>query len=112
MTVNLHELQRLKDSATPTAERRPQRIATPAPSRDVSMQLDMRGVRAHEVEALLDRYLNNAFMSNLSEVRLVHGKGTGALRKIVRDVLSSHPLVAAYAAGIDGEGGEGVTIAK
>ena len=82
------------------------------PSRDVSMQLDMRGMRASEIESLLDRYLNDAYLSNLNEVRLVHGKGTGTLRKIVRDVLATHPLVTSYAPGIGGEGGDGVTIAR
>ncbi len=113
MTVDLRELRRLKGSgersqvpSTPTAPR----ITSPA--RDVSMQLDMRGMRASEIEGMLDRYLNDAYLSDLSEVRLVHGKGTGTLRKIVRDVLSAHPLVTSYSGGVDGEGGEGVTIAK
>jgi DNA mismatch repair protein MutS2 len=113
MTVKLSELQRLKGKApresTQLSARRP--VSTPTP-RDVSMQLDMRGMRAGEVEALLDRYLNDAYLTNLSEVRLVHGKGTGALRKIVRDVLGAHPLVAGFSAGIEGEGGDGVTIAR
>jgi DNA mismatch repair protein MutS2 len=114
MTVDLRELRRLKgNDHTPKAAQTPApapRVTGPA--RDVSMQLDMRGMRASEIESLLDRYLNDAYLSNLSEVRLVHGKGTGALRKIVRDVLSTHPLVTSYAGGVDGEGGEGVTVAR
>ncbi len=113
MTVDLDELQRLKGSVTREARPAPQQAAATTPStRDISMQFDMRGMRAAEVEALLDRYLNDAFLANLNEVRLVHGKGTGALRKVVRDVLSTHPLVASYTAGIEGEGGDGVTIAR
>lgn len=116
MTVDLRELRRIKGKekdTTPTVTR----TASPAPrvtgpARDVSMQLDMRGMRAGEIEGLLDRYLNDAYLSDLSEVRLVHGKGTGTLRKIVRDVLSTHPLVASHVGGVDGEGGEGVTVAK
>ncbi len=69
-------------------------------------------MRAHEIPELLDRYLNDAYLANLSDVRIVHGKGTGTLRKIVRDVLETHPLVKSHAAGVDGEGGEGVTTAK
>jgi len=110
MSVDLRELRRLKGSPPP--QRTTPAVAAPAPPRDVSMQLDMRGMRAAEVEALLDRYLNDAYLSNLSEVRLVHGKGTGALRKIVRDTLSGHPLVTSFAGGMDGEGGDGVTVAK
>ncbi len=113
MTVDLRELRRQKGKGE-----RSQVAAVPAApriisaARDVAMQLDMRGMRANEIESLLDRYLNDAYLSDLSEVRLVHGKGTGTLRKIVRDVLSAHPLVTSYSGGIDGEGGEGVTIAK
>jgi DNA mismatch repair protein MutS2 len=113
MTVDLRELRRRKSGG---AEREVKPPPAPArmqmPSRDVSMQLDMRGMRANEIESLLDRYLNDAYLSNLTEVRLVHGKGTGTLRKIVRDVLAAHPLVTSHAPGIDGEGGDGVTIAK
>ncbi|MDP9309899.1 MAG: endonuclease MutS2 [Chloroflexota bacterium] len=125
MTVDLRELRRRglrpgngrgatetapSYAATSIAPRVIQRA--PAAAADVSMQLDMRGMRAHEIEALLDRYLNDAYLGDLSEVRLVHGKGTGTLRKIVRDILAAHPLVASYAPGVDGEGGEGVTVAK
>ncbi len=125
MHVDLRELRRLKGGdgerstvATPT---QPQRApsastrsggSTSTPVRDVSMQLDLRGMRASEIDALLDRYLNDAYLSNLDQVRIVHGKGTGTLRKIVRDALVAHPLVASYAAGIDGEGGDGVTTAR
>jgi DNA mismatch repair protein MutS2 len=115
MTVDLRELRRRKGGTGNERETRPVQVAAPrltAPSRDVSMQLDMRGMRANEIEALVDRYLNDAYLSNLNEVRLVHGKGTGTLRKIVRDVLATHPLVTSYAPGIDGEGGDGVTIAR
>jgi DNA mismatch repair protein MutS2 len=111
MTVDLRELRRLTghDNALRQAPAAP-RVS--APSRDVSMQLDMRGMRAAEIEALLDRYLNDAYLSDLSEVRLIHGKGTGTLRKIVRDMLAAHPLVTSWGPGVDGEGGDGVTVAK
>lgn len=112
MTVDLRELRRLKgNDSTPRAQA-PVAARVSSPARDVSMQLDMRGMRASEIDTLLDRYLNDAYLSDLREVRLVHGKGTGALRKIVRDVLAAHPLVQSYQAGIDGEGGDGVTVAK
>jgi DNA mismatch repair protein MutS2 len=116
MTVDLRELRRLKggtrDSSPGYTVTSATQAPAAAPARDVSMQLDMRGMRAAEIEALLDRYLNDAYLSDLSEVRLVHGKGTGTLRKIVRDVLGAHPLVVSYQGGVDGEGGEGVTIAR
>ncbi len=111
MTVNLSELQRVKAKAD--AERRyvpPEReVSLPAVT-DVSMSFDMRGWRAADVSDRLDRYLNDAYLAGLRQVRLIHGKGTGALRQVVRDVLASHPLVASYTSG-GRDGGDGVTIA-
>jgi len=76
----------------------------------VSLELDLRGKRAEEVEPLLDDYLNDASLGGLSRVRIIHGIGTGTVRQIVREVLASHPLVASFQPGEQGEGGEGVTI--
>jgi len=76
----------------------------------VSPELDLRGKRAEEVEPLLDDYLNEASLCSLSQVRIIHGIGTGTVRQIVREMLSSHPLVASFRPGEQGEGGDGVTI--
>jgi len=76
----------------------------------VSLELDLRGKRAEEVEPLLDGYLNEASLSGLSRVRIIHGIGTGTVRQIVREVLASHPLVTAFQPGEQGEGGDGVTM--
>jgi DNA mismatch repair protein MutS2 len=74
------------------------------------LELDLRGLRAEEALIDLDRYLNDAVLSDLPWARIVHGKGTGALRQAVRAHLSAHPLVASYRAGDDKEGGDGVTV--
>jgi DNA mismatch repair protein MutS2 len=76
----------------------------------VSLELDLRGKRAEEVEPALDDYLNEASLGSLSQVRIIHGIGTGTVRQIVRDILASHPLVASFRPGEQGEGGDGVTI--
>jgi DNA mismatch repair protein MutS2 len=60
---------------------------------------------------LVEKYLDDAFMSGLASVRLVHGKGTGALRKSVRGLLESHPLVESFRDGEPFEGGAGATVA-
>jgi DNA mismatch repair protein MutS2 len=80
-------------------------------SRPVSMELDLRGKRADEVEWALDSYLNAASLANLNEVRIIHGIGTGAVREIVRGLLTSHPLVKSFRPGGQGEGGDGATVA-
>jgi len=87
-------------------------VKRPLTGRPVSMELDLRGKRADEVEWTLDSYLNAASLANLSEVRIVHGIGTGAVRKIVRDLLASHPLVKSFRPGGRGEGGDGATVVK
>ena len=60
----------------------------------------------------LDRYLNDAFMAGLYQVRVIHGKGTGTLRQAVRRQLTGHPLVKSYRPGDYGEGEAGVTIVE
>ena len=76
----------------------------------VSLELDLRGKRADEVEPVLEGYLNEASLCGLSRVRIIHGIGTGTVRQIVREGLASHPLVTSFQPGEQGEGGDGVTI--
>ncbi|MDY6876832.1 MAG: endonuclease MutS2 [Chloroflexota bacterium] len=76
------------------------------------VRLDLRGCTSEEALQRLDRYLDTASRAGLPWVRVIHGKGTGALRQAVRSFLTDHPLVSGYKAGDDREGGAGVTIAK
>ena len=80
--------------------------------RSVSRELDLRGKRADEVQPALDRYLNDASLANQTEVRIIHGFGTGTVRQIVRESLATHPLVKSFRAGKKDEGGDGVTIVQ
>ncbi|NJN68733.1 MAG: hypothetical protein HC884_19540, partial [Chloroflexaceae bacterium] len=97
----------------------PSSFASPAPSRsvaipaapDVSMTLDMRGWRTSDAAPALERYLNDAYLASLPYVRLIHGRGSGALRKVVHAFLRSHPLVTSFDSG-GKDGGEGVTVAR
>ena len=75
------------------------------------LELDLRGQRVEEIRPRLDKYLDDAFLAALPFVRIVHGKGTGALRQAVSEQLRSHPLVQSYRLGADSEGGSGVTVA-
>ncbi len=86
-------------------------VVKPLP-KQVAMELLLLGRRAEEVEHLLDNYLDDAALANLRQVRIVHGSGTGVLRQIVRDLLSSHPLVKSFRPGERGEGGNGVTVVR
>ncbi|MGD0854852.1 MAG: endonuclease MutS2 [Dehalococcoidia bacterium] len=86
-------------------------VVRPRTTRPASLELDLRGHRADIVEAELDTYLNDAYMSHLAEVRIIHGYGTGAVRGAVREALAAHSLVKSFRPGGQGEGGDGVTIA-
>jgi DNA mismatch repair protein MutS2 len=61
---------------------------------------------------MLDRYLEQAYLSGMPFVRIIHGKGTGRLRQVVRKALKGHPHVTSFEEGDPREGGEGVTVAK
>jgi DNA mismatch repair protein MutS2 len=81
---------------------------TPSPG----LEIDLRGKRADEAIDALDSYLDSAYLAGLPFVRIIHGKGTGKLRLVVREALQDHPQVKSFEAGGDKEGGEGVTVAK
>jgi len=74
-------------------------------------ELHLRGMRAEEALAKLERYIEDAFSAGLPFVRIVHGKGTGTLRQLVRQALSESTLVSRWENAMDNEGGGGVTIA-
>jgi DNA mismatch repair protein MutS2 len=94
------------------AESQQQRTVVKPPSVGyVPIETDIRGIRASEVEDALERYLEDAYRSGLPYVRIIHGKGTGALRKTVTDYLRIHPAVARSAEAPANEGGAGATIA-
>ncbi len=77
---------------------------------EVATQLDIRGTYVEQALEELDGYLNDAVMTGMSTVRIVHGKGTGALRAAVREQLAHHPLVKSFTSAPPQEGGDGVTI--
>jgi DNA mismatch repair protein MutS2 len=80
-------------------------------TRSVATELMLIGRTTDEARDLVEKYLDDAFMAGMANVRLVHGKGTGALRKAVRGVLSDHPLVDSFRDGEPNEGGHGATVA-
>jgi DNA mismatch repair protein MutS2 len=79
--------------------------------RRTATEIDVRGLRADEALAQVEGLLNDVALDGLRSARIIHGKGTGALRLAVRNYLHGHPLVAA-AASAEGPGGEGVTVVE
>ncbi len=76
----------------------------------MSTEINLIGKNCDDAIAALDKYLDSAYMSHLSSVRIVHGKGTGTLRQAVHDYLKGVPYVKSFKLGEFGEGDSGVTI--
>ncbi|MCK5434337.1 MAG: Smr/MutS family protein [Dehalococcoidales bacterium] len=72
----------------------------------------LRRLTVDEALLKLNQYLDDAFMAGLYQVRVIHGKGTGTLRRVVTEQLAGHPLVESYRLAGYGEGGAGVTIVQ
>ena len=89
----------------------PAPTTTPEVKSSPGMELDIRGQRAENALDLLDRYLDSAYSTGLPFVRIIHGKGTGRLRQVIREALQASPHVKRFASGMDNEGGDGVTVA-
>ena len=84
-----------------------------APSRgQARLEVDLRGLRVDEMELALSRALDEAILEDLRELRIIHGKGTGALRKRVTEMLDDDARVEVHRMGGLGEGGAGVTVAS
>ncbi len=76
------------------------------------MEVHLRGMRADEALDKLEKYLDRAYRAGVPYVRIVHGKGTGTLRRLVQEQLTDNPLVVSFQTADNREGGEGVTVAK
>ncbi|HHY47131.1 MAG TPA: endonuclease MutS2 [Firmicutes bacterium] len=79
-------------------------------ARDIQPELDLRGLLVEEALMKLDKYLDDAVLGGLPRARVIHGKGTGALRHAVRESLKSDPRIKELRPGEQGEGGDGVTV--
>lgn len=94
-----------------TGPRPPQRDTGEDDGRRAPSELLLLGRTTDEARDLVEKYLDDAFLGGLVNVRLIHGKGTGALRKAVRALLAEHPLVESFRDGEPSEGGAGATVA-
>jgi len=77
----------------------------------IANELHLIGRTTDEARDILEKYLDDAFLAGLGTVRIIHGKGTGALRRAVEELLGAHPLVTSHRAGDLHEGGAGATVA-
>ncbi|MGI6226811.1 MAG: endonuclease MutS2 [Peptococcales bacterium] len=110
ITVKLAEVQ-LVERKKETSKSGIGKIVTNK-SESIKNELDFRGLNVDEAIPLVDKYLDDAFLSGLSQVYLIHGKGTGVLRSSIRDMLKKHPHVKSMRTGGFNEGGTGVTVVE
>ncbi len=109
VTVPREALRRVEEKSTARAPA----VSVPvnlSRTAHISPEIMLRMQRVEEALANLERYLDEAYAAGLEQVRVIHGKGTGVLRRAVREYLRTHPLVASYRGAEPAEGGDGVTV--
>lgn len=100
------------DAAQKQTQKIVQRAQHQLRSLGASPELDLRGMMTDEAIAVLDQFLDSAMLGKLNEVTIIHGKGTGAVRKAVREHLKRSRYVKSFRPGRYGEGEDGVTVAE
>lgn len=83
-----------------------------AKSKSIRSEISVRGYSIEDATAAVDKYLDDAFLSSLTQVRIIHGKGTGALRHAIQVQLQTHPHVKSFQLASPSEGGSGVTVVE
>jgi len=116
MRVPLRELSRKNEPETAAeepaaAETRSARVSGEIFHASPGVEIDLRGLDSQEMTDRLEKYLDDAALAGLPYVRIIHGKGTGVLRRTARRVLLANPHVKFIESGQDNEGGDGVTVA-
>ena len=101
---------RLEENATKKVDRSLGRRTLSRSKEPVRTELDLRGMTADEGVMELERFIDTAIMSGINIITVIHGKGTGVLRRAVHDALRGHKSVHTYRLGVFGEGEDGVTI--
>ena len=107
--VHISQLKRIDDQKESLEKMHRVRVAGVKAS-PVKLELDLRGLNSEEALERVDKYVDDAIIAGLHEVTIIHGKGTGVLRKAVHDFLRGHSHVEEYRLGKFGEGETGVTI--
>jgi len=110
--VSVNDVKLIKGSLGNKPKTRNVKGITPKSQRTASRELDIRGFASDEGILELDRFLDEAVLAGVETVTIIHGKGTGVLKKAVRAHLKGHPSVATSRPGLYGEGEDGVTIVE
>lgn len=112
MCVEFSNLRLLKEDTVKKPIRKSTRTVKTDVSRTASTEVDVRGQTAMEAIMSVDNAIDSAILMNLNTLTIIHGKGTGVLRKEIQAHLKKHPSIRSYRLGTYGEGDAGVTIAE
>ena len=115
LTVKAKEVRLVEEAEVREKKEAKRQVATSIRlqgARAAVNELDIRGLMTDEADLAVDQFLDNAVMGKLNVVTIIHGKGTGALRKAVHQQLKRHPAVKGYRLGRYGEGEDGVTVVE
>ena len=112
LTAKPDEVYLLENENPYKAKGRPAHSGREMKMTAMNTEVDLRGMDAVEAVSVLERYMDEAMRSNLSSVRIIHGKGTGVLRSAVQQALRKNKFVKSFRLGVYGEGEDGVTIAE
>lgn len=112
MRVEFSNLRLLKEDTVKKPIRKSTRTVKTDVSRTASTEVDVRGQTAMEAIMSVDNAIDSAILMNLNTLTIIHGKGTGVLRKEIQAHLKKHPSIRSYRLGTYGEGDAGVTIAE
>ena len=117
MNFDISKLIKKSNSSTTTSTNNLSKVSnyskkTSFTPRDVSTEINVIGYNVEEAIFVIDKFLDNACMSKLETVRIVHGKGTGILGKGIQKFLKSNPHVKSFRYGTFGEGEMGVTVVE
>ena len=107
MTVNIKDVYKIDEQKEINKNLKMNVIKASGPAK---MELDIRGNTIFEAESKLDKFIEQGYFAGLHELSVIHGKGTGALRKGVHDYLKSNPYISSFRPGVYGEGESGITV--
>lgn len=112
INIKIDDLRTVNKEDTKAEKLQPIKTMILEKSRNISPEIDLRGYKAEEALASIEKYLDDALIAGLGQVSIIHGKGTGALAKAVQEYLKFHSRIKDFRYGQHGEGGHGVTIVR
>ncbi len=108
MSIPLDDIRLIEQSSRKPSNKAVSKLQ----DRNISMEVDLRGMNSEEAIMTLDKYIDSALLGNISRFTVIHGIGTGVLRSAVQNYLKNNKNVKSYRLGVHGEGSIGVTIVE